>query len=139
VFHVFGIGPGIIGTAMAGATLVLQEQFLPDEALHLIEQHRVTVHYGVPTVYVTEMRELDMVRANVSSLRVGIVAGAPIGDDLVQRIRETLCPNLHVAYSLTETSSTVSMTRPDDAPEKQNFTVGRPPPRAAVRVPHLDG
>ena len=139
VFHVFGIGPGIIGTAMAGATLVLQEQFLPDEALHLIEQHRVTVHYGVPTVYVTEMRELDMVRANVSSLRVGIVAGAPIGDDLVQRIRETLCPNLHVAYSLTETSSTVSMTRPDDAPEKQIFTVGRPLPRAEIRVLDLDG
>src|SRR5690606_8506471 len=97
VFHVFGLGPGIVGTAMAGASLVMQEQFLPDEALHLIGQHRVTVHYGVPTVYVTEMRELDVTQADVSSLRVGIVAGAPIGDELVQKIREALCPNLHVA------------------------------------------
>ncbi len=139
VFHVFGLGPGIIGTAMAGATLVLQEQFLPDEALHLIEQHRVTVHYGVPTVYVTEMRELDVTQADVSSLRVGIVAGAPIGDELVKRIRETLCPNLHVAYSLTETSSTVAMTRPEDPLDKKLFTVGRPLPGAEIRVLDLDG
>ena len=139
VFHVFGLGPGIIGTAMAGASLVLQEQFLPDEALHLIEQHKVTVHYGVPTVYVTEMRELDVTDADVSSLRAGIVAGAPIGDDLVQRIRESLCPNLYVAYSLTETSSSVSMTRPGDSHVKQVFTVGQPLPGTDVRVLDLDG
>ncbi len=139
VFHVFGLGPGIIGTAMAGATLVLQEQFLPDEALHLIEQHRVTVHYGVPTVYVTEMRELDVTDADVSSLRAGIVAGAPIGDELVQRIRDALCPNLYVAYSLTETSSSVAMTRPGDPPDKQVFTVGQPLSGTDVRVLDLDG
>ena len=139
VFHVFGFGPGIIGTAMAGASLVLQEQFLPDEALHLIEQHRVTVHFGVPTVFVTEMRELDVISADVSSLRAGIVAGAPIGDELVQRIRETLCPNLYVAYSLTETSSTVATTRPGDAREKLIFTVGKPLPGVELRVLDLDG
>jgi len=139
VFHVFGLGPGIIGTAMAGASLVLQEQFLPDEALHLIEQHRVTVHYGVPTVYVTEMRELDVTQADVSSLRVGIVAGAPIGDEVVKRIRDALCPNLHVAYSLTETSSTAAMTRPEDPLAKKLFTVGRPLPGAEIRVLDLDG
>ncbi len=139
VFHVFGLGPGILGTAMAGASLVMQEQFLPDEALHLIEQHRVTVHYGVPTVYVTEMRELDVTEADVSSLRVGVVAGAPIGDEVVQRIRDALCPNLHVAYSLTETSSTVAMTRPEDPLDKKLFTVGRPLPDAEIRVLDLDG
>ena len=44
IFHVFGLGPGVIGTAAAGASLVLQEQFQPDEALDLIQRHRVTVH-----------------------------------------------------------------------------------------------
>src|SRR5690606_19904653 len=29
VFHVFGLGPGILGTLAAGASLVLQEQFDP--------------------------------------------------------------------------------------------------------------
>ena len=80
VFHVFGLGPGVIGTLLAGSSLVLQEQFEPGAALDLIEKHGVTVHYGVPTVYITEMREADRPKRDLSSLRIGIVAGAPIGE-----------------------------------------------------------
>lgn len=139
IFHVFGLGPGLLGTMMAGASLVLQEQFDPAEALELIERHRVTVHYGVPTVFIQELREPGLRRRDLSSLRAGVVAGAPIGDELVRRIREQLCPGLQVAYSLTETASTVSITRPEDPVEKQIFTVGRPLPGTEVRVLHLDG
>jgi fatty-acyl-CoA synthase len=67
------------------------------------------------------------------------VAGAPVGDELVRRIRADLCPNLLVAYSLTETASTVAITRPDDPPEKQIFTVGRPLDGSEVRILDLDG
>jgi fatty-acyl-CoA synthase len=139
VFHVFGLGPGIIGTLAAGASLVLQEQFDPGDALALIRRHGVTVHYGVPTVFVTEMREAQEQGADLSTLRVGVVAGAPVGDELVRRIRAEFCPNLCVAYSLTETASTVSITRPDDPPTKQIFTVGTTLPGTEVRVLDLDG
>ncbi|MGH7470662.1 MAG: AMP-binding protein, partial [Longimicrobiales bacterium] len=101
VFHVFGLGPGVIGTAAAGAALVLQEQFHSAQALELIERHRVTVHYGVPTVFITEMRLDERTERDLGSLRVGIAAGAPVADGLVRRIRNELCPNLQVAYSLT--------------------------------------
>jgi fatty-acyl-CoA synthase len=67
------------------------------------------------------------------------VAGAPISDDLVRRIRQDFCPNLCVAYSLTETASGVAMTRPDDPIEKQLFTVGRPFPGTEIRTLDLDG
>ncbi len=139
IFHVFGIGPGILGTALAGASLVLQEQFQPADALALIAKHKVTVHYGVPTVFITEMREVDRQRHDLSSLRAGIVAGAPIGDDVVRRIRQDLCPNLQVAYSLTETASTVALTQAGDPLDKQVYTVGRPLEGTEVRVLDLDG
>jgi len=139
VFHVFGLGPGILGTMAAGASLVLQEQFDPADALALIEKHRVTVHYGVPTVFVTELRELEERSYDLTSLRTGIVAGAPVSDDLVKRIRRELCPNLCVAYSLTETASTLAMTRPDDPPSKQAHTVGRPLPDMELRIFDFDG
>jgi fatty-acyl-CoA synthase len=139
VFHVFGLGPGILGTMAAGASLVLQEQFEPARALSLIESHRATVHYGVPTVFITELRELEERSYDLSSLRVGVVAGAPVGDELVQRIRDELCPDLCVAYSLTETASTLAMTRPDDPPDKQLFTVGRPLPDVDLRILDFDG
>lgn len=139
VFHVFGLGPGILGTMMAGASLVLHEQFDPREALELIERFGVTVHYGVPTVFVTELREPARETRDLSSLRLGVVAGAPISEDLVRRIRMELCPTLLIAYSLTETASTVSITRPSDTEEKQVYTVGRPIQGTEVRVLDLDG
>ncbi len=139
VFHVFGLGPGILGTMMAGATLVLEEGQEAADALELIERHRVTVHYGVPTAYVTEMRAAEGSGRDLSSLRAGIVAGAPIGYEVLRRVREEFCPNLCVAYSLTETASAVAMTRLDDPPEKQLATVGRPFAGTEVRILDLDG
>jgi fatty-acyl-CoA synthase len=139
VFHVFGLGVGVLGTLQAGAALVLQEQFQPSDALELIEKHKVTVHYGVPTVFITEMREAERPKRDLSTLRAGIVAGAPIGDELVRRIRMELCPNLQVAYSLTETAATVAITQGTDPLDKQIFTVGRPLPGTDVRVLDLDG
>ena len=57
LFHVFGLGPGILGTVQAGASIVMQDEFDGGETLDLIEQHGVTVHYGVPTHFVTELHE----------------------------------------------------------------------------------
>jgi fatty-acyl-CoA synthase len=70
---------------------------------------------------------------------VGLVAGAPIGDEMLRRLREGLCPNLQVAYSMVETGSTVAVTRLDDPQAKQVFTVGQPLPGTEVRVLDLDG
>jgi len=132
--HVFGLGPGLIGTLLAGASLVLQEDFDPVESLDLIERYGVTVHYGVPTVFLTELREVELAPRDLSTLRAGVVAGAPIGDETLGRIRERLCPNLQVAYSLTETASTVAITRPDHPADKQLFTLGRPIDGTEIRV-----
>jgi fatty-acyl-CoA synthase len=139
VFHVFGLGPGVLGTLAAGAALVLQEQFDPAAALSLMEEHKVTVHYGVPTVFITELQALELGDYDLSSLRTGIVAGAPAGDDLMRRIQSELMPGLRIAYSLTETASTVTVTRPDDPAEKQVHTVGMPLAGVELRVLDFDG
>jgi fatty-acyl-CoA synthase len=57
----------------------------------------------------------------------------------VRDVQRHLCPTLLVAYSLTETSSTVCITRPPDPAEKRRFTVGRPLPGTQVRVLERDG
>jgi fatty-acyl-CoA synthase len=137
--NVFGLGPGVLGTTLAGATLVLQEVHEPVEALEIIERERVTVHYGVPTTFITEMREAESAKRNLSSLRTGIIAGAPVGEELVGRIGRELVPGVRVAYGMTETGSTVAITRADDPPGKQISTVGRLLPDVEVRVLDLDG
>ena len=139
LFHVFGLGPGILGSLLSGATLVLQDEFGPAGALDLVERHQATVHYGVPTLFVAELREQDKVPRDLGSLRRGLVAGAPVSDELVRAVQEKICPELLIAYSLTETSSTVCVTRPDDPAAKRIFTVGRPLENNVVKIVDPDG
>lgn len=139
LFNVFGIGPGVLGTALAGASLVLHEATDPSAALEAMARHRVTVHHGVPTGFVTELRALGRSDLDLSSLRTGIVAGAPVADRLVERIRASLVPEIRVGYGLTEAGCVVAMTRAEDAPGKQVGTVGRPLDDVEVRVLDLEG
>ncbi len=137
--HVFGLGPGILGCAASGATLILQEEYEAGGTLDLIEKHRATIHFGVPTLFVAELAEQQRDPREISSLRLGVVAGAPMGDGLLRDIQSFLCPALLTAYSLTETASTAAMTRPSDPEEKRRQTVGRLVPGMELRVLERDG
>lgn len=139
LFHVFGLGPGLLSTAVAGGALVLEDEPDAGATLDLVERHRATVHYGVPTLFVAELLEQERSPRDVSSLRLAMPAGAPVSPDLVVQIRKELCPTVLIGYSLTEMSSTVCVTRPDDSPEQQAHTVGRPLEGTDVRILERDG
>jgi len=139
LFHIFGLGAAFLTALVSGGRLILQDEFDAGEVLELVERQGVTVLHGVPTMFVMELRELARRgeagrRPDLSSLRTGIVAGAPVSPELIERARAELVPDLEIAYGLTETSPTVSVTRPDDPPEKRTRTVGRPLEGVEVRV-----
>jgi fatty-acyl-CoA synthase len=139
LFHVFGLGPGIIGTAMAGASLILQEEFDAALTLDLVEAWGATVHHGVPTVFISELHEQRRTARDLSTLRTGIVAGAPMPEEVLRAVQEELCQGVLTAYSLTEAASTFAITRPEDPAEKRRYTVGRPIEGSEVRVLESDG
>ncbi len=133
LFNIFGLGATLLPTLVTGGSLVLQEQFDAAEALDLIEAHRPTVLHGVPTMFVLLLRELAGRQADVSSLRTGIVAGAPVTLELIERVRDELVPDVEIAYGLTETSSTVTITRPGDGVPR-SMSVGRPLPGVEIAI-----
>jgi len=133
-FHSFGASV-LVGAVAHGATVVLQERFEAAAALDLLERERVTFLHGVPTMFQLLMRESGFDSRNLSALRGGVVGGSPVSADLVRRIRGWC--NVEIAYGLTETGPTVSLTRPDDPEEKRTSTVGRPLPEVLVRVADL--
>jgi fatty-acyl-CoA synthase len=139
LFHVFGLGPGILGSVLSGATLILQEGFGPGETLDLIEAHGATVQYGVPPLFAAARHEQRETPRDVSTLRVGLAAGGPISDELIRAVEEELCPSLHVAYSLTEMASVATLTLMDDPREKRHHTVGRPLGEVEILVVDNDG
>ncbi len=139
LFHIFGLGPALLAALHAGSCVVLQETFEPRETLELVERHAVSVLHGVPTMFVMLLREPGLAERDLSSLRTGIVAGAPVGEELARRARERLAPDLEIAYGLTETSPTVSITRPEDPEARRSGSVGRPLEGIEVQVLGDDG
>ncbi len=133
-FHIFGLGPGILGSVLSGSTLILQSGFGAAETLALIQRHEATVHYGVPTLFSTGLHEQREADLDLSSLRVALAAGGPASDELRRAVEREICEDFRVAYSVTETASVVSMTASSDAPEKRHHTVGRPLPGIEIVI-----
>jgi acyl-CoA synthetase (AMP-forming)/AMP-acid ligase II len=139
LFNVFGLAAGLLSTALAGASLVVEDEPGAGGTLDLVERHRATVHYGVPTMFVAEMEEQERSPRDTSSLRVAMLAGAPASPELVARVRQGICPVTVVGYSLTEMSSTACVGRPEDPEELQAISVGRPIHGAMIRILERDG
>ena len=139
LFNVFGLAPGVLGTIAAGSTLLLQAELHPEGGLEMMAREKVTVYHGVPTAYILDLHEPELGQYDLSHLRTGIIAGAPVAEELVGRIQRELVPEIRVAYGLTETGSTVSITRADDPPGKRISTVGKPIADTEVKVLDFDG
>ncbi|HKG96066.1 MAG TPA: AMP-binding protein [Gemmatimonadaceae bacterium] len=121
-----------VGVMAAGATLVMQETFDAGSAIRLMAQERVTLFHGVPTMFHLLMREPSFDGARFPGLRTGVIAGGPVTEELVRRVRRWC--DVQIAYGLTETGPTVSVTRFSDPPEKRLTTVGRPLPGVEVKA-----
>ncbi len=130
-FTVFGVHVALT-TLTVGGTLVLQDRFEPHGALDLLEREQVSVCHGVPTMFQLLMREPSFGSRTLSAVRTGIVAGSPVSSDLVQRIRRW--NDAQIAYGLTETGPTITITRADDTGHAREQTVGRPLPGIEVKV-----
>lgn len=139
LYHIFGLSPVLLSAIASGSSLVLQGRFNAEATFDLAERFGATVFHGVPTMFVMALRELDANPRNLPTLRTGIVAGAPVAEDLAREVRERLVPELEIAYGLTETSPTVSITQPTDPPAKRFQTVGRPLEGVEVEIRDEEG
>jgi fatty-acyl-CoA synthase len=131
LFTIFGFSI-VVGTLAAGATVILQDTFDADRAVELLKHEGVTVMHGVPTIYHLLMRSPGFDPGAFPHLRTGVVAGGPVHEDLVHRIRRWC--DVQVAYGLTETGPTVTITRFNDPDEKRLTTVGRPLPGVEIKA-----
>jgi acyl-CoA synthetase (AMP-forming)/AMP-acid ligase II len=136
ITHIFGLSAGVLAAAVVGARLVLLKAFAAGAALDLCEWEGVTVLHGTPTMFYLELAAQRRAPRDLSKLRTGIAAAAPVSPELVDAIRNELHCNVQIAWGLTETAPAVTMTRFDDAPQARRESVGRPIRDAQIRIEH---
>ena len=135
-YHCFGCVMGTLCAAVFGATMVIaSESFEPEPVLKAVAQERCTSLYGVPTMWIAELEHPNFDRYDLSSLRTGIMAGAPCPIEVMNQVVERMgAKEITIAYGQTECSPVVTMTRTDDPIELRVTTVGKPLPGVEVKV-----
>jgi len=134
-FHCFGCVIGVLGAYTHGSALVPLETFEPLRALQYIEQEKCTTLYGVPTMFIAELEQLDYHNFDMSSLRAGIMAGALCPEPLMRKVMERMhLTELAIAYGLTEASPGITLTPRLDNVELRTQTVGVALPDVEVKI-----
>lgn len=94
-----------------GATQVLPgPAFTPALLLDLIEQEKVTITAGVPTIWLGMVKEQDNAPRDLSSLRLVVSGGSASPKGLIRKFEQDYGVPFLVGYGMTETSPLVSVS-----------------------------
>jgi acyl-CoA synthetase (AMP-forming)/AMP-acid ligase II len=132
-FHSFGYKAGILACLASGAAMVPVPVFDPVAVMALIEEMRITVLPGAPTIYQVLLDHPRRGQFDLSSLRLAVTGAASVPVVLVERMRDELGFEVVLtAYGLTE-AVVATMCQPGDDPATVARTCGRAAAGFAVR------
>jgi fatty-acyl-CoA synthase len=136
LFHCYGCVIGTMSAVNSGAAIVLPNwTFDPRATLKAVHDERATSVYGVPAMYVAEFALPEFPSYDLTSLRTGMMSGAPCPIELMKRVlSEMHIGELVIAYGQTETSPVVTMSDAGDSIEVRVNTVGRAMPQTEIQV-----
>lgn len=137
-YHCFGCVMGSLGAVSRGATLVIPaEYFQPATTLEALEKERCTTIYGVPTMFVAMLDEMQKTPRTLPALRSGIMAGSPCPIEVMKKVIEVMnCREITIAYGQTETSPVVTQSHTDDSVTLRVETVGREIDGVEIEIRH---
>ncbi|MEU5691464.1 AMP-binding protein [Actinosynnema sp. NPDC020468] len=138
LFHVYGLGPGLLQVAGAGATGVLLERFDADAALTAIREHRVTTLVGVPPMYQTILAQpADRLRDDLATVRLFTSGAAPLPAGVLDALRAVVGLPVYEGYGLTETGPVLTSTLAGGVAKPGS--VGRALPGVEIALVDSDG
>jgi fatty-acyl-CoA synthase len=135
-YHCFGMVLGNLACLTHGATMVLPApHFSPRHTLQSVAQERCTALHGVPTMFIAELDHPQFREFDLSSLRTGIMAGAPCPIEVMKRVmNEMHCREITIACGMTEASPVCNMTEVDDPIDVRVSTVGKVMPHQEQKI-----
>ncbi len=141
LYHCFGMVMGNLAATSHGACLVYPgPSFEPAATLSAVAQQRCTSLYGVPTMFIAMLAELNSTEPgfesyDLSSLRTGIMAGSPCPVEVMKQVIGLMgMTEVTICYGMTETSPVSTQTRAGDTLARRVSTVGRVHPHLEVKI-----
>jgi len=103
-FHSYGMTIALNFSVKVGAKMVLMPKYHTDDALRLIQKHRVTLFPGVPQIYALIANHPKVSRYDLRSIKVCISGAAPLPLKVKEDFERITGGKLVEGYGLSEAS-----------------------------------
>jgi long-chain acyl-CoA synthetase len=119
---------------IGGSSIVIQDKFVPEETLRLIDEHAITNVHLVPTQFVRLLRADETAKAAFSgdSLQLVLHGAAPCSPQVKRQMIDWWGPKITEYYGATE-GGVVSLIAAEEWLRKPG-SVGKPLPNYVVRI-----
>jgi len=135
LFHCFGQNAILNSGFNVGATIVLQRRFNLERILEAIAKEKITMFFGVPTVYI-KLLNSNFCKSDWSSVRFYFSAAASMPVEIARRWERESGLKIHEGYGLTETSPCACYNHP----KKYKFgSIGTPINNVEMKIVDGDG
>jgi fatty-acyl-CoA synthase len=136
LYHCFGMVMGNLACLTHGATVIYpNDGFDPLTVLEAVQAEKCTGLYGVPTMFIAELNHPRFREFDLSSLRTGVMAGAPCPIEVMKQVVEQMhLSEITIAYGMTETSPAVCQSSTDAPLSRRVSTVGNVLPHLEVKI-----
>jgi fatty-acyl-CoA synthase len=125
MFYTAGWNVFTLPVFLARGTNILMERFEADLVLELIQREKVTMFFGVPTMYQMMSERPGFAQTDLSSIRFMVSGGAPLPRQVIDLYQDEKGIRLWEGYGLTEVG-------PND------FMANGPPGTIGQAMPFMD-
>ncbi len=135
MFHCFGMVLSMTASMTHGVSISPMPYFSPKSSLSCVNNERITVFHGVPTMFIAMLQHEDFPKTDFSYMRTGIMAGSPCPISKMREVVEKMhMSEITIVYGQTEASPGCTMSSADDSLEVRVATVGRPLPKIECKI-----
>ena len=136
-FHTGGYNVLLLPLLYLGGTVILAPNFNPDNVFNCIEIEKVSVYFGVPTMFQMLLEKPRFKDCNFQSIRFFISGGAACSIPMIEEYQK-MGLMFKQGFGLTEVGPNCFLLDGSDAIRKAG-SIGKPMPHSSVRVVNTDG
>ena len=139
LFHIYGMTTSMNAPISLAAKMVLVDKFEPKKALENINNHKITVFCGVPTMYAGLLSNPELGRYDLTSIRVCISGASSLPRKIQKKFMQVTGGFLAEGYGLTEASPVTHCNPVDQSMRTVKVgSIGLPLPDTEARIVDLE-
>jgi long-chain acyl-CoA synthetase len=139
LFHIYGMTTSMTVPISLAAKMVLLPKFEPAKVLEAIQNQRVSVFCGVPTMYSTLLANSELGKYDLTSIRVCISGASSLPPQVQKKFMQVTGGFLAEGYGLTEASPVTHCTPVDKSMQTVKVgSIGLPLPDTEAKIVDLE-